>query len=204
MRVRIRRFGGLSNRARRQSGNPERVEVSIGQCERECRTVRQPPRTMGTTRRLSGRVFSWFFCRLWLMSRAAYLPLPSTPCEDRLGLHPEFRTSSRSPEVSSTAFRTQPPDLQPVPLMNMHFVVNCQLVRHRMPPIRFFYIGSHVCSTLLSDLASRRRPCASPSSCRTCSTHDTNARSGVLPKRAEVFLVKNDQWRAWELMSLVS
>ena len=31
---------------------------------------------------------SWFFRRLSLMSRAAYLPLPSTPCGDRLGLHP--------------------------------------------------------------------------------------------------------------------
>jgi len=36
-----------------------------------------------------------------------------------------------------------------------------QLVRHRMPQIRFLYIGSYVCSTLLSDPASRRRPCAS-------------------------------------------
>ena len=70
-------------------------------------------------------------------------------------------THSRSPEVSSTAFRTQPPDLQPVPLMDMDFVVTCQLVRHRMPQIRFLYIGSYVCSTLLSDPASRRRPCAS-------------------------------------------
>ena len=29
------------------------------------------------------------------------------------------------------------------------------------PQIRFLYIGSRVCSTLLSDPASRRRPCAS-------------------------------------------
>src|SRR5262245_49796956 len=35
MRVRIRRFGGLSNRFHSQSRNPERVEVSIGQCETE-------------------------------------------------------------------------------------------------------------------------------------------------------------------------
>ena len=70
-------------------------------------------------------------------------------------------THSRSPEVSSTAFRTQPPNLQPVPLMDMDFVVIGQLVRHRMPQIRFLYIGSYVCPTLLSDPASRRRPCAS-------------------------------------------
>jgi hypothetical protein len=70
-------------------------------------------------------------------------------------------THSRSPEVSSTAFRTQPPNLQPAPLMDMDFVVSCQLVQHRMPLIRFLYIGSHVCSTLLSDPPSPERPCAS-------------------------------------------
>ena len=127
---------------------------------------------------------SWFFCRLSLMSRAAYSPFLLTPCGDRSGLRhlrptlpsadfcrpvridcstlsPESRTNGRSPEVSSTAFRTQPPDLQPVPLMDMGFAVSCQLARHRMPLIRFLYIGSYVCSTLLSDPASRRRPCAS-------------------------------------------
>ena len=75
-------------------------------------------------------------------------------------LSPASRTNGRSPEVSSTAFRTQPPNLQPVPLMDMDFVVIGQLVRHRMPQIRFLYIGSYVCSTLLSDPALRRRPCA--------------------------------------------
>ena len=76
-------------------------------------------------------------------------------------LSPEFGTNGRSPEVSSTAFRTQPPDLQPVPLMDMGFAVICPLARHRMPLIRFLYIGSCVYSTLLSHLASRRRRCAS-------------------------------------------
>ena len=33
----------------------------------------------------------------------------------------ESVTRSRSPEVSSTAFRTQPPNLQPVPLMDRGF-----------------------------------------------------------------------------------
>ena len=70
-------------------------------------------------------------------------------------------THSRSPEVISTAFRTQPPNLQPAPLMDMGFAVICLLARRRMPLIRFLYIGSCVCSALLSDLASRRRPCAS-------------------------------------------
>jgi len=56
MRVRIRRFGGLSDRLHSQSWNPERVEVGIGQCDAERRRVRQPPRTMIAARRLSGQV----------------------------------------------------------------------------------------------------------------------------------------------------
>src|ERR1035441_826324 len=128
---------------------------------------------------------SWFFCRLSPMSRAAYSPLPlpslrrtvwafircrtTTPAADfcrpvrmdRSTLSPDSRTNGRSPEVSSTAFRTQPPNLQPVPLMDMGFAITCPLARHRMPQIRFLYIGSYVCSTLLSDPPSPERPCAS-------------------------------------------
>lgn len=69
----------------------------------------------------------------------------------------ESAKHSRSPEVSSTAYRTQPPNLQPVPLMDMGFAVIGQLARHHMPQIRFLYIGSCVCSTLLSDPPSRER-----------------------------------------------
>ena len=95
--------------------------------------------------------------------------MPNTPSADfcrpvridRSTLSPESRTDSRSPEVSSTAFHTRPPDLQPEPLMDVDFVVTSQLVRLRMPLIRFLFIGPCVCSTLLSDPASRRRPCAS-------------------------------------------
>ena len=76
-------------------------------------------------------------------------------------LSPEFRTGGRSPEVSSTAFSAQPPDLQPAPLMDLDFVVISRLVRRRMPRIRFLSIGSRLCFTLPSDPASRRRPCAS-------------------------------------------
>src|SRR5580658_986498 len=128
---------------------------------------------------------SWFFCRLSSMSCAVYSPLPlpslrrtvwafircrtTTPAADfcrpvrmdRSLLSPDSGTNGRSPEVSSTAFRTQPPDLQPVPLMDMGFAVIGPLARHRMPQIRFLYIGSYVCSTLLSDPPSRLRPCAS-------------------------------------------
>jgi len=80
---------------------------------------------------------------------------------DRSGLSPESETNGRPPEVSSTAFDAQPPDLQPVPLMDVDFAINCPLVRHGMPRIRFLSIGSRLGSTLLSDPASRRHPCAS-------------------------------------------
>jgi hypothetical protein len=74
---------------------------------------------------------------------------------DRSILSFDSETSGRSPEVSSPAFRAQPPDLQPVPLMDTDFAVMCPLVRHRMPQIRFLYISSRLCSTLLSDPTSR-------------------------------------------------
>src|SRR5205807_1062341 len=70
-------------------------------------------------------------------------------------------TNNRSPEVSSTTFGAQPPDLPPVPLMDVNLAVTCPIVRHRRPPIRFLSIGSHLCSTLLSDVTSRQHPCAS-------------------------------------------
>ena len=73
-------------------------------------------------------------------------------------------TRHRSPEVSSTAFDTQPPDLPPVSLMDMGFAIMCSLARHCRPHIRFLFIGSRLCSTLLSGPASRRvlfHPCVS-------------------------------------------
>src|ERR1019366_2428012 len=112
-------------------------------------------------------------------SRAAYLPLPSvwafaaraatmpaadfcrTLRMDRSTLSPDSGTCSRPPEVSSTAFHAQPPDLQPAPLMDMDFAIPSSLVRHRMPRIWFLFIGSHFCSTLLSNHTSQRRPCTS-------------------------------------------
>jgi hypothetical protein len=81
-----------------------------------------------------------------------------TPCD---AFSHDSATRRRSPEVSSTAFGTQPPDLQPAPLMDMGFVVICRLARHRMPRIWFLYIGSRLCSALLSDPPSPGRPCAS-------------------------------------------
>ena len=80
---------------------------------------------------------------------------------DRSTLSPASGTRGRPPEVSSTAFDAQPPDLPPAPLMDMDFAIHCSLVRRRRPHIRFLFIGSRLCSTLPSDPASRRRPCAS-------------------------------------------
>jgi len=43
-------------------------------------------------------------------------------------------TCDGSPEVSSTAFDAQPPDLPPLCLVDMGFAVLCQLAPHRRPP----------------------------------------------------------------------
>src|ERR1019366_906842 len=125
-------------------------------------------------------------CSAHTMPSADFSCEIKAPCD---ALSHESATHSRSPKVSSTAFRTQPPDLQPVPLLNNDFAVTCPLVRQRMPQIRFLYIGSYVCSTLLSDPPSPERPCASaatsrpsglyrglsPPSRRTCSAHKKKA-----------------------------
>jgi len=79
-------------------------------------------------------------------------------------LHPQshFVTCRRSPEVSSTAFNAQPPDLPPVHLMDMGFAIIGSLAPHPRPHIRFLFIGSRLCSTFLWGPASRRvlfHPC---------------------------------------------
>jgi hypothetical protein len=48
-----------------------------------------------------------------------------------------------------------------VPLMNVGFAIIGPFARQHRPPIQFLFIGSRVCSTLLSGLASRLIPCAS-------------------------------------------
>jgi len=53
-------------------------------------------------------------------------------------------TCCGSPEVSSTAFDAQPPDLPPVRLVDMGFAVIGQLAPHCRPPIRFLFIGSRL------------------------------------------------------------
>ena len=73
----------------------------------------------------------------------------------------ESVTHDRSPAISLTAFNAQPPNLQPAPLMDMDFAIIRPIVQRSMPHIRFLSIGSRLCSTLLSDPASRRCPGAS-------------------------------------------
>ncbi len=80
----------------------------------------------------------------------------------RESLSPDSRTSARPPGVSSPAFSAQPLDLQPESLMDMGFTVICPLARLGMPCIQFLFVGSRLCSTLLSDTLSRDKcPCVS-------------------------------------------
>jgi hypothetical protein len=52
---------------------------------------------------------------------------------NRFTLSHDSVTRSRSPEVSSTAFSAQPPDLPPAPLMEMGFAASCPLAQCRRP-----------------------------------------------------------------------
>lgn len=100
---------------------------------------------------------SWFFCRLsrWTLrttcrshyslfgNRLGLLPVgrDTMPAADFCGpvrrnlslLSHDAVTSHRPPEVSSTAFDAQPPDLPPVRLMDMSFAVICPLAPHCRP-----------------------------------------------------------------------
>ena len=84
--------------------------------------------------------------------------------------------------------------------MAADFAISRSLVRPGRPRIRFLFIGSRLCSTLPSDPASRRRPCASlilrrhrldrglaPPSYRSCSAHanlSACAEDGATPLHA--------------------
>ena len=169
MRVRIRRFRDLSPRGPEvrfafRRGRLRRCQVPFGL--HPIHPWKAPPKRIGWRMATpENRVL------LLAITVRAFIPLSGTNmpsadfCWAIKAPHDAFShdsaTRSRSPEVSSTAFRAQPPDLQPVPLMDMGFAVTCPLARHRMPLIRFLYIGSHVCSALLSDPPSPERPCAS-------------------------------------------
>jgi hypothetical protein len=107
--------------------------------------------------------------RLWSASLALPTTWPSMPSADFCCTFKKNRslfsrvstTCNRSPVVSSTAFSAPPPDLPTFALMDMGFAAHCQLARECWPRIRFLSIGARLCSTLPSDPASRRRPCAS-------------------------------------------
>ena len=165
MRVRIRRFRDLS-----PSGPEVRFAFRQWRLRRSqvpfrlhpIRPRQAPPKRIGwrMTIHESRALLPTITVRAFIRCRtntpsADFCYEIKAPCD---ALSHDSATHSRSPEVSSTAFRTQPPDLQPVPLMDMDFVVTCQLVRQRMPHIRFLFIGSYVCSTLLSDPASATTP----------------------------------------------
>src|ERR1039457_4077434 len=81
--------------------------------------------------------------------RGTTMPSADFCCTVRMDysiLSPGSGTCNRSPAIRLTAFNAQPPDLQPAPLMDMDFAVTCQLVRRRMPHIRFLSIGSRLFS----------------------------------------------------------
>src|SRR5215468_1824897 len=96
-------------------------------------------------------ICSWFFCRLSLIESCVLLAAPycsglrphrptmpsadsrCTVRMDRSILSHDSVTCCGSPEVSSTAFRAQPPDLPPVHLVDMGFAVICPLALHRRP-----------------------------------------------------------------------
>ncbi len=181
IRVRIRRFGGFSDRLTSRDFS----QLVTSRRAFDCAVRRKRFDTSSSALRASpissvgkARV-NWLFSRLSLMSSAADSPLltvqafippgttmPSADSSRPIGMDHSIlslaaKTDERSPEVSSTAFSVRPPDLQPAPLMERDFANPCSLVRHGLPRIWFLSIGPRLCSTLPSDPASRRRPCAS-------------------------------------------
>ncbi len=60
------------------------------------------------------------------MPSADFCHAVRTPCD---ALNHDSVIHGRSPEVSSTAFRAQPPDLRFASLMDMDFAVNCPLAQ---------------------------------------------------------------------------
>ena len=92
------------------------------------------------------------------MPSADSCPLVSAPYGT---LSSEFRTTDRPPGVNSAAFTTHLPNLPPRLLMVMAFAITCLLCQPGRPYIGFLFVRSWICSTLPSDPASQRRPCAS-------------------------------------------
>ncbi len=100
----------------------------------------------------------------------------------------DFVTHSRPPVISSTAFYARPPDLPPVPLMDMGFAIVCSLARHRRPlhpilvhrPACLLHasFGPHLAVTPLRFATLHLHQVGrglSPPSCRTCTAYKQKA-----------------------------
>src|SRR5205814_10277420 len=76
-----------------------------------------------------------------------------------------FTTRRRPPEVISTAFNAQPPNLQPALLMNMGFAVICPLAQCRLPPYPVFVhrLAPLLHASFRPRLAATPLPLANPS-----------------------------------------
>ncbi len=109
----------------------------------------------------------------------------------------EYVTHSRSPAISSTAVHARPPDLPPVPLMDMGFPIVCSLARHRRPlhpvlvhrPACLLYASSrpHLAMTPLRFATLHLHQVGrglSPPSCRTCTAYKQNARRSARQSQA--------------------
>ena len=74
-------------------------------------------------------------------------------------------TCGGSPEVSSTAFDAQPPDLPPVCLVDLGFAVLCQLAPHRRPhhPVLVHRLASLIHASFRPRLATTPLRFSSPS-----------------------------------------
>ena len=154
IRIRIRRFGGLSDWPPGQTvlnWSPLAGLSTARFAASDSTLPRQPlglhPSSVGKAR------VNWLFSRLSLMSSAAYLPLltvqafipngttmPSADSSRPVRTNHSVlslgdKTDERPPEVSSTAFSARPLDLHPVPLMDRDFVKTSSLVRHGLPRI---------------------------------------------------------------------
>jgi len=89
--------------------------------------------------------------------------LTSARCSGRLAASPVAisATTRRPPEVSSAAFRAPLPEFTLGALDGYGLRGELPVRPTLTPQIRFLYIRSRVCSTLLSDPPSPERPCAS-------------------------------------------
>ena len=87
--------------------------------------------TFHESRALLPTITVWAFAtRVATMPAADFYYEIKAPCD---AFSHDSVTRSRSPEVSSTAFNAQPPDLPPVCLVDAGFAVLCQLAPHRRP-----------------------------------------------------------------------